>query len=78
MGRRIKVSQLPQRGRGRPRLGDYRIECVVPKAALDELKRRETATGIYRTRIAANILCGELIGGAAAPQIDPVRCRNCT
>lgn len=45
---------------------DCRLECILPQAALDELKRRKTATGIYRTRIAVNILCDELIGGVVA------------
>ena len=36
---------------------------MVPKAVMDELKRRENADQGYRTRIAANILCQELIGG---------------
>jgi hypothetical protein len=43
-------------------LGDYRVERVVPQAVLDESKRREELTGVYRTPIAANILCAELIG----------------
>jgi hypothetical protein len=51
------------RPRGRQRLGVYRIQCMVPQAALDELKRREQAGHGYRTRIAATILCDELIGG---------------
>jgi hypothetical protein len=48
--------------RGRPRCGSYRLETMLPVAALDELKRREEKTGVYRTRIAAQILCAELIG----------------
>jgi hypothetical protein len=35
---------------------------MLPQAALDELKRREEQTGVYRTRLAAQILCNELIG----------------
>jgi len=56
------VQHAPQ-GRGRPRCGVYRLETMLPKAALDELKRREEKTGVYRTRIAANLLCRELLGG---------------
>jgi hypothetical protein len=55
--------QPTARGRGRPRLGEYRVECTVPRAVLDELLRREQATGQYRSRICADILCDELIGG---------------
>jgi hypothetical protein len=39
----------------------------VPQAAYDELMRRENAGNGYRTRIAANILCAELIGHVNAP-----------
>jgi len=35
----------------------------VPKAVKDELLRREAVTGTARTRIAAQILSAELIGG---------------
>ena len=52
------------RGRGRPRLPipNVRIECMVPRAVLDELKKREAAGQGYRTRVAAKILCEELLG----------------
>jgi hypothetical protein len=30
---------------------------MLPRAVLDELIRREQQTGVYRTRIAAEILC---------------------
>jgi hypothetical protein len=50
------MSQL-HRPRGRPRLNNVRIECMVPRAVLDELVRREKAGQGYRTRIAANVLC---------------------
>jgi hypothetical protein len=43
--------------RGRPRVGDVRIECIVPKEVMTLLIERETSTNIYRTRIAAHILC---------------------
>jgi hypothetical protein len=46
-----------RRGPGRPKVGDIRIQFVVPKAVLDVLMARERATSIDRTRIAANVLC---------------------
>jgi hypothetical protein len=42
---------------GRPKVGDCRIETVVPRAVFDALKAEELATNTYRTRIAANVLC---------------------
>jgi hypothetical protein len=50
------VSQTP-RNRGRPRLGDVRVEVVVPQAVFNRLLREESTTGIYRTRLAAQVLC---------------------
>jgi hypothetical protein len=55
------TTQIKQ-GRGRPKLGDCRLEMIVPKAVMTELLRRESKGQGYRTRIAANILCAELIG----------------
>lgn len=55
------------RGPGRPSLGSFRLETVLPQAAFDELKRREAATGIYFTRVATAILCTELLGGVTDP-----------
>jgi len=46
-----------QRRRGRPQVGDYRIECIIPKDALAVLLQHETETGIYRTRLIANAIC---------------------
>lgn len=43
--------------RGRPRLGDCRIETVIPQAVMDALKANERETGVYHTRVAANVLC---------------------
>jgi hypothetical protein len=57
-----------RRRQGRPRLGDYRLETVIPQAAFDELKRREAAGEGYFARVAANILCTELIGGVVTRQ----------
>ena len=53
------------RGRGRPRCGNWRLECMLKQEALNELKRREEKSGVYRTRIAASILERELIGGGS-------------
>lgn len=55
--------QAVTRGRGRPRLGVYRLETTISAEALAELKRREQQTGVYRTRIAATLLTDALIGG---------------
>jgi hypothetical protein len=41
---------------GRPRLGDYRLETMLPIQVLNELVRVETESGVYRTRVAANVL----------------------
>jgi hypothetical protein len=35
---------------------------MLPSSVLDELKRREAATGVYRTRLAANLLIDALLG----------------
>jgi hypothetical protein len=58
-----KPKQQTTRGPGRPRCGVYRLECTLPQPVLDELKRQEQATGVYRTRIAAGILERALVGG---------------
>jgi hypothetical protein len=49
--------QQAQNGRGRPRLGTYRLECMLPKYVRDELMRVEIESEVYRTRVAANVLC---------------------
>jgi hypothetical protein len=36
-------------GRGRPKLGTYRLETMLPHAALEELKRREQTVTISQT-----------------------------
>jgi len=43
--------------KGRPRVGDVRIEITVPRAVFDLLLARENITNVYRTRIAADVLC---------------------
>jgi hypothetical protein len=50
-------------GAGRPKLDNVRVEFWVPRAAFDQLIERERQAGRYRTRIAADILVSELIGG---------------
>jgi hypothetical protein len=45
MKRAVQVVQVVQ-VRGRPRCGSYRLETTLPRAALDELKRREEKTGM--------------------------------
>ena len=52
---------------GRKLHDTVRIGCSVPRAIYDELARRERESGIYRTRIAATILCDELIGSMGSP-----------
>lgn len=49
--------KIAQRGRGRPRVGDYRLECTVPRAVMDLLIQRETSGHGYRSAIARNVLC---------------------
>jgi hypothetical protein len=43
--------------RGRPRCGSYHLQTMLPKKVLDELVRVENETDVYRTRVAANVLC---------------------
>jgi len=42
---------------GRPRLGSYHLQTVLPQSVLEELVRVEKETEVYRTRIAAQVLC---------------------
>ena len=37
--------------------GSVRIECTVPRAVVQALIQREAESGIYRTRVAAHVLC---------------------
>ena len=58
----------PQKGPGRPRLGTFRLECMLPAKVLAELMRQEAETGLYRTRVAANVLVQwAKNGGAHSP-----------
>jgi hypothetical protein len=50
-------------GSGRKHRDTVRLECSVPTALVEELKRREAKTGVYHTRIAAIVLSDALIGG---------------
>jgi hypothetical protein len=34
-----------------------RVECMVPAEVYDQLVRAEAATNVYRTRVAAAVLC---------------------
>jgi len=52
-----KPQQQPARKCGRPRLGSFRLECIVPREVLEQLLRVEAETDVYRTRVAANVLC---------------------
>jgi len=50
------------KGRGRPSVDSYRLETILLEACRDELIRREQASGIYRTRVAAKLLIVALVG----------------
>ena len=54
---RTMTVKVGQRGRGRPRVGDCRLEMIVPRAVMEVIIAREQCTNVYRTRIAANVLC---------------------
>jgi hypothetical protein len=62
MTSKSKTPQQQIQARGRPRLGSWRLETMLPQRCLDELIKRENESGVYRTRLAAEILCRELIG----------------
>ena len=51
-----------KRQRGRPRVGDRRLELVVPELLCQRLAQREKETGVAATRIAADLLFKALIG----------------
>lgn len=51
-----------KRRRGRPRLGDKRLQIVVPQAAYDALVKIEEETEVYRTQTAARIVSDHLLG----------------
>jgi hypothetical protein len=57
MGTLQRRPQQIVRGRGRPKLGDFRLETMLPHTVFKKLLRVENETGVYRTRIAANVLC---------------------
>ena len=65
-----KIQQQPAqqpRKSGRPSVGSFRLETMLPVECLRELMRREAASGEYRTRIAARILIIELVGTKHLP-----------
>jgi len=43
--------------KGRPKLGVFRLQTILPANVMNALLDAENATGAYRTRIAANVLC---------------------
>jgi hypothetical protein len=51
------MQTIIKRGRGRPKLGDCRIETMIPQRVMALLIQKETEGRGYRTRIAANVLC---------------------
>lgn len=50
-------------GSGRRHRDTIRVACSIPRPVYEELISQEKLTGIYRTRVAARILCDGLIGG---------------
>jgi hypothetical protein len=52
-----RQQHAPPRKIGRPTVGSYRLETMLPAQVLKELMREEAASGVYRTRVAANVLC---------------------
>jgi hypothetical protein len=70
MARVIRIVQVEiVRGRGRPRVDSRRVECMVPPEVYEQLIREEQASGTYRTRVAANVLC-EWASGRSAPSVQ--------
>jgi hypothetical protein len=53
---RAEIREIAQKV-GRPKVGSYRLETIVTHDVLEELMREEAASGLYRTRVAANVLC---------------------
>jgi hypothetical protein len=50
-------------GSGRKPRDTIIVQCSIPRSVYNELIRRETETGVYRTRVAAQILCEWLSNG---------------
>jgi hypothetical protein len=61
-------SEPTRRRRGRPRIGDERIQLKMPRAAYEILLKIEDETEVPRTQVATNILCQHLIGSATKPK----------
>jgi len=53
----VQQAQQQQRSVGRPRVGSYSLQCILPQKVLDEFVNVENETNVYRTRIAADVLC---------------------
>ena len=53
----VKIVRVVRNKGGRPRVGDCRVECVVPRQVMELLITRERMGNGYRTRIAARVLC---------------------
>jgi hypothetical protein len=56
------AAETKRRKRGRPRVGDVRLEFMIPELLYQRLLRRAAETGIAPTRVAADLLFKELIG----------------
>jgi len=54
---RVSEALSSGRSRGRPRLNNVRVECMIPREAYEQLVAAETRTNVYRTRVAANVIC---------------------
>jgi hypothetical protein len=58
MKRVVQVVQIVQvQARGRPRCGSWHLQTMLPARVLDALVKVENETNVYRTRVAAHILC---------------------
>ena len=65
MKSKARSTVVQERGRGRLRLGNVRIECIIPSQVYARLIREEDSSGIYRTRLCAHIIC--CCAGTMAP-----------
>jgi hypothetical protein len=58
---------------GRKRLDSVRLEFAIPRSLYQQLAECERLTGVYRTRIAAQILCEHLIDEVADRELKAAR-----
>jgi hypothetical protein len=63
---------MPPGGR-RPRSGRHprdtvRVGCAIPRLVYEELIRRETESGIYRSRIIAELVCEAALRRGRGPR----------